>query len=137
MELITLIGNWIIQNAELLAGIPLVIVIDFVNRKVNVDNDSQKFFRTVATSLGAAFLLTYDQLKFGNVNEFVNFLAIIFTETQLVFKWFYQDLSIRDAFLALIRSKSASSALPAVQEAPAPVEPVPVVPVAPTEQPQG
>lgn len=76
-----------------LVGFLLPPVIDLVNRKVN--NPTLRFWITLAISLIMGAIIRWDEIGLGNPEVVLASAAIIFTESQIVYKTYWKDSGIR------------------------------------------
>lgn len=111
MELTAETIQFLFANADALVGFILPPLIDFLNREVPTSKG--RFFVTILTTVGVTAFLNWDHIAYGNPELFLSSAALIFTESQVVYKMYFEDSYIRSKLQTKIDKPSP---LPDVEE---------------------
>lgn len=87
------LGEFIVKNAPVLIGIPMVMLVDFLNK--DVKSEKGRFFIAGTACLFAGMLLHASDVLYGSPAEVLQTATIIFAESQIVFKFYFKDSWIR------------------------------------------
>ena len=93
MDSLITLGAFIIANAPNLVGFLIPPVVEVLNKDVHGANE--RFLVTVFTCLLAATILHWGELLYGSPEQLLTSAGIIFTESQVVFKLYFQNSWVR------------------------------------------
>lgn len=75
---------------EVLIGSLLPLVIDFLNR--NVESSRARAIVSILVCFLAGALMNLDNLKYGNGDEIIESMTLVFTSTKIVYDLIYKRL---------------------------------------------
>ena len=84
---------------EKLLGFLMPFVVDFINKKFSIDNSKVKFSITIGLSFIIAGLFHLQELQFGDVDEFYKTAGVLFGESQLIYKMWFEKSQMRKKIL--------------------------------------
>lgn len=99
MNLLFGLISFIMLHRSELIGVPLVILIDYLNK--DVKSEYAKFFVSMFACFIAALFLKFDSLLYGSPTEALSSWTLIFSQTQIVFKLYFKNSGIRWLFQGL------------------------------------
>ena len=73
--------------------------VDFINEKFGIDNSKAKFIITGILSFVIALAFKWQQVQFGNVEEFYQTAGVIFGESQAIFKLYWEKSGTRKSLI--------------------------------------
>ena len=79
-----------------LLGFIIPFVVDFINTKAGIENSKVKFGISLAISFVIAGVLHIGELQFGNVDEFFKTSGILFSESQALYKLYFEKSQLRE-----------------------------------------
>lgn len=106
MELLGQIVQFFISHSADLLGIILPPLVDFVNK--DVPDEKERMLVTILVCLGAAVFTKYNSLATGDPATFMASLALIFSESQIVFKLYFKNSYVREKIQERIQEKNAT-----------------------------
>lgn len=83
------------QHNQELIGFILPPFVDLINRNIPEDQTSKKFLVSVGVCLIVAVAIKWNSLTAGSVDEALGSFALIFTESQAVYKLYFKDSYLR------------------------------------------
>ena len=93
MDFLISAGALIIANAPHLVGFLMPPIVEVLNKDVKGANE--RFLVTVFVCLLAATILHWNELIYGSPEQLLASAGIIFTESQVVFKLYFQNSWVR------------------------------------------
>lgn len=93
MEYFIAFWQLIVDNAAHLVGFSLPIIVEVLNK--DVEGTRERFAVTIVSCVLAAALLQWHELVYGSPEELFTSIGIIFAESQIVFKLYFQDSFLR------------------------------------------
>ena len=93
MEIVYSAGNYIVTNASYLVGLVLPVIVEVLNK--DVKGSRERFFITIFVCIFAGSLLHYRELLYGSMEDVATSIGIIFAESQLVFKLYFEKSWLR------------------------------------------
>jgi hypothetical protein len=83
------------SNVGNLIGFVMPVIVELVNNRVS--NTNWKFIITLVMCLIVAVLLNWSNIVAGSVEDLLGTLTLIFTESQVVFKLYFEKSKVRAA----------------------------------------
>lgn len=88
------VAAYIVANAPEFVGFAVPVIADFLNK--DVKNDHERFIVTVVVCIILSVILKWNVLMgYGNPDQFVELLGIIFLESQAVYRLYFKNSVIR------------------------------------------
>lgn len=97
---------------EYLIGLILPPLVDVVNK--DVKNSNWRFVIAVIVSILAAIAVSFPKLSHESYLDLIKSASIVFAESQVIFKLYYEDSFVREKITAKLGSKDAT---PSVSDA--------------------
>jgi hypothetical protein len=107
MELLAYTGQFIVSHAPELVGVLMPPIIDILSKDVKKENE--RFIVTLLITFGAALLLKWDTLSYGNPDQLITSFGIIFAESQVVFKLYFKDSWAREKMFQFLIASPAQA----------------------------
>lgn len=102
MELLASTGMAIITYAPHLVGFILPPFVEFLNR--DVKNSNERFMVSLIVCFLVAVILHWNEIATGTPEQAIIFMGIIFTESQSIFKLYFNDSWMRQTIQEKIGS---------------------------------
>ena len=101
LQMIGQLATYIYNHAGEFAGVVVPLIADFLNRNVPKTEEyaRQRFFITLLTCLGMATFVKWGALQAGDPEQLLGSLAVIFTESQLMYKLYFKESAVRSGIL--------------------------------------
>lgn len=85
--------QYAVTNADKIVGFGIPVIVEVLNK--NVYGAREKFLVTVSVCVLAAILLNFKTLLYGTPDELIISAGIIFTESQVVYKLYFERSVMR------------------------------------------
>jgi hypothetical protein len=90
----------VVDNAPYLVGFFMPPLVDVLNR--DIKDETERFIVSTLLCAIAAFIIQYPSLRLGSVEGFAGTIALLFTESQTIFKLYFKQSALRGQLLTKI-----------------------------------
>lgn len=107
MALLLALGTFVITNAPNLIGFILPPFVEYLNK--DVPNENARFVISLVACLLAALAVNWQKIAAGTMTQeqLVLLIGIIFTESQTIFKLYFQESWLRQKMQTALNSANS------------------------------
>lgn len=81
--------SFVVNNAEILIGIVMIFLIDYLNK--DVKSERGRFFIAGFACVVASLFINFNEILYGSPEQVLTSATLIFAESQAVFKLYFKD----------------------------------------------
>lgn len=98
MDSLPALASYIVAHPDFFAGVAVPVFTDYLNKQIPKEQELQRFFVTLSVCFILGLFFKWTDLAYGSWQSVVTSAAIIFTESQLVYKSYFQKSYLREFY---------------------------------------